>query len=150
MSLSAREQETLHRIADELADSDPRLASWLAMFARLTSDDEMPEWERIGALRRGNAHNARHGRSQPRRNKVRRLYQRGLGWSWTVLLIWFVVSIALIATALILGNVGGRSTCTRPRTAACAKLILVTSEFPPLAKRGDWAAPASFRSQRNS
>jgi hypothetical protein len=56
MSLSAREQQALDSIEDELAGSDPKLASLLATFAGHASGQEMPAREKIPnpALRRGN------------------------------------------------------------------------------------------------
>src|SRR5260370_15618238 len=56
MSLSAWEQQSLDSIEDELAGSDPKLASLLATFARHASGEEMPVREKIPnpALRRGN------------------------------------------------------------------------------------------------
>ena len=42
MSLSAHEQRTLRRIADELAASDPELASILGVFNRLAWGEAMP------------------------------------------------------------------------------------------------------------
>jgi len=55
MSLSAREQQALDSIGDELAGADPKLASLLATFARLASGEEMPVREKIPnpAWRRG-------------------------------------------------------------------------------------------------
>ena len=47
MSLSAREQQALDSIGDELAGADPKLASLLATFARLASGEEMPVREKI-------------------------------------------------------------------------------------------------------
>ena len=41
--LSAREQQTLNCIADELARSDPKLAPILDVFDRLAVGEEMPE-----------------------------------------------------------------------------------------------------------
>lgn len=51
MSLTAREQQALHAIEDEIAGSDPKLASLLATFTRLTSGEEMPVREKIPASR---------------------------------------------------------------------------------------------------
>ena len=58
MSLSAREQQALDCIEDELAGSDPKLAWLLATFARHASGEEMPVREKIPnlTLRRGNVH----------------------------------------------------------------------------------------------
>ena len=42
MRLRAWEKQTLSRMADELTASDPRLASMLGVFNRLTLGEEMP------------------------------------------------------------------------------------------------------------
>jgi hypothetical protein len=42
VSLNAHEQRTLRRIADELAVSDPKLASIFGVFNRLAWGEEMP------------------------------------------------------------------------------------------------------------
>lgn len=52
MSLSAREEQVLTSLEDGLALADPRLASLLTIFGRLTSGEEMPAREKIPAVRR--------------------------------------------------------------------------------------------------
>jgi hypothetical protein len=47
MSLSASEQQALDSIEATLTSSDPKLASLLAIFARLASGEEMPARERV-------------------------------------------------------------------------------------------------------
>jgi len=47
MSLSAREQHALDCIGDELSGTDPKLASMLTAFTRLTAGEEMPTRESI-------------------------------------------------------------------------------------------------------
>lgn len=47
MSLSAREQRALDRIADELAGPDSNLAVMLDTFTRLTAGERMPQGEEI-------------------------------------------------------------------------------------------------------
>jgi hypothetical protein len=44
-SLSARDQQMLEDIEDGLVGSAPKLAAMLAMFTRLTSNEEMPAAE---------------------------------------------------------------------------------------------------------
>src|SRR5262249_495098 len=51
MSISPKEQQALASIEDGLAGSDPKLASLLATFTRLASDEEMPVREKIRATR---------------------------------------------------------------------------------------------------
>jgi hypothetical protein len=50
MSISEREQETLDSIGDGLVRSAPKLASMLAIFSRLTADEQMPVREQPGGL----------------------------------------------------------------------------------------------------
>src|SRR5258705_262219 len=96
MSLSSKEQQALASMDDGLAGSDPKLASLLATFARLASDEEMPVREEIRAIRHRGTGRPHRNQSQ-RRGKaggdVRRLCLR-LGWPATVLLLWLAVTIA--------------------------------------------------------
>lgn len=48
MSLSVRERHALHCIENGLVGSDPKLASLLATFTRLTAGEAMPVREKIG------------------------------------------------------------------------------------------------------
>src|SRR6476660_9805931 len=61
VSLSSWEQRTLSCIADELAASDPKLASILAVFNRLTRGEAMPARQHAGGIRRevGRSHRSR-------------------------------------------------------------------------------------------
>jgi Protein of unknown function (DUF3040) len=117
MSLSAREQQALDSIEDELAGSDPKLASLLAKFARHASGQEMPPREKIPnpALRRGNV-----------RRPARRLFPR-LSLQQTMLLLWLTVTIALIAIALVL-NCNGP--CPESWAVACTQQAPVHSPRP--------------------
>jgi hypothetical protein len=112
MSLSAREKRALHSIEGGLAGSAPQLASLLATFSQLAAGEEMPERAKIRALP---PHRARRPRQHPGRDGVlrhaRRLYLR-LGWQQTMLLLWLVVSLGLIAVALVLSR-GGHAACTQ-------------------------------------
>jgi hypothetical protein len=114
MSLSTREQQALGFIESDLARSDPKLASLLATFARLTCGEEMPVREKIQAVRRWSAFGAR------------RLGQR-LGHWRSMTLLWLLIAFALVAVALVVGNGGGSvskgscanswpTTCTAPAT----------------------------------
>lgn len=49
MSLSCRQQRLLGRTGDAICRSDPRLASMLALFARLAAGEEMPGREQLRA-----------------------------------------------------------------------------------------------------
>jgi hypothetical protein len=53
MSLPRRQRRSLKSVAEAVRRSDPRLASMLAMFARLAADDDMPGHERLPATTAG-------------------------------------------------------------------------------------------------
>ena len=71
---SDQESQTLGVIEDRLAGSDPKLASKLAIFSRLTSGEDMPGRERI---------------------RRRQLHLR-LGWQPVMLSMWLIVSAGLL------------------------------------------------------
>ena len=120
MSLSAREQQALDCIEDELAGSDPKLAWLLATFARHASGEELPVREKIPnpALRRGNV-----------RRPARRLFPR-LGVQQTMLLLWLTVTIALIAVALVLNRDSRNGLCPESWAVACTQQAPVHSPRP--------------------
>jgi hypothetical protein len=122
MSFTELERQALGSIADGLAGSDPRLASMLNIFSRLAAGEEMPAREKT-RVRRGRlaAHRPRRARRHPRRGtalpQARGLYAR-LGWQQAMLLLWVVISAALLAIALVL-NTSGHNACTRSMGTAC-------------------------------
>jgi hypothetical protein len=69
MDLSARDQRLLDQAREDVARSDPRLASMLATFARLTADEAMPDREQLSAPA---APAGRAGRVRHRAGRVRR------------------------------------------------------------------------------
>lgn len=115
MGISERDRETLHSIGDGLARSAPKLVSMLAMFSRLTADEEMPVREPTRRAARELATSAitAAGRAGPDRVQRFHLGQRARGW------LWIVAAAALLALALTLTHGTGRSTCTPSRTTAC-------------------------------
>jgi hypothetical protein len=122
MSLNEPHRQALGAIADGLAGSDPRLASMLNIFSRLAAGEEMPAREKTRVRRRRPAaHRPRHARRHPRRGTVfpqpRRLYLR-LGWQRAMLLLWAVISAALVAVALAL-NTSGHQACIQSMGTAC-------------------------------
>ena len=122
MSLTEPESQALGSIQDGLAGSDPRLASMLNIFSRLTAGEEMPVREKT-RVRRGRpaAHRPRRARQHPRRSialpQTRRLYRR-LGRQQAMLLLWAVISAALLAVALVL-NTSGHQACIQSIGTAC-------------------------------
>jgi hypothetical protein len=122
MSLDQSETQALGSIAAGLAGSDPRLASMLTIFSRLAAGEEMPAREKTRARRgRPAAHRPRRARRHPCRDiarpYTRRLYAR-LGWRQAMLLLWAVISAALLAIALLL-NSSGHNACIQPMGTAC-------------------------------
>jgi hypothetical protein len=122
MSLSAREQQVLDSIKDQLTDSDPKLARLLATFTRLASGEEMPLWEKI---RSGSRRVSRSRRERGQGTMSLRPHsggQRlGLGRG-TLLMLWLLVSVVLIAVAVILSQGSSKSPggCTESWPAVCA------------------------------
>ncbi len=82
MSLKTGEQRMLDRIEDDLASSDLKLTTELAMFNRLGAGEAFPGREQI----RSGPHPCRQ-----------------LAWP----LMWFAVCVALIAAALLAARAGG-------------------------------------------
>src|SRR5437016_3897795 len=89
MGLSAREQQALRSIEAGLMACAPQLASRLAIFARLTAGEAFPACESVRPCRSGGA------------------FRRPLVWP----VLWLVISVALIATALAVGHDGGQEAC---------------------------------------
>jgi hypothetical protein len=108
MSPSAREQHVLDSIKDELTDSDPKLAGLLATFTRLVSGEEMPLREGIWSGSR---------RADRRPGRARTTVTPG-----ALLLLWLLISVVLIAVAVILshGGSGSPGGCTQSWPAVCA------------------------------
>lgn len=128
MSLGEREQQALDAIGDGLAASDSELASRLAVFSRLTAGEKMPACEKIrtiprGPWRRPYRHAGARARTQDPRN-ARKLCGRPGRRQATLLLLPFLISIGLIALALVL-NRSGREECPQFVGIAC------TGQVPP-------------------
>jgi hypothetical protein len=119
MSLSGWEQQALDSIKDRLAGSDPGLAALLATFTQLALGEEMPVREEIPGASRRSRRKRRHPRRGTMSRPVRRVYQH-LGFQAVAMLLWFLISVTLIASALLLGRGGSQSACTVPWAAVCA------------------------------
>jgi len=121
VSLSAHEQRTLSCIADELATSDPKLTSILAVFNRLTWGEEMPARQNADGSRRREAVPSR--RSHGRTWKQLRL-RRTIGVAWPAFTAWILIGAALITVAIVLSHIGHgvdkHLICTQLRPATCA------------------------------
>ena len=109
MSQNEPEMQDLGGLKEGLAGSDPRLASMLNIFSRLAAGEEMPAGENI-RVRRGRpaARRPRRARRHPRGialPQARRLYPR-LGLQQAMLLLWVVITAAVLAVALVLNTSG--------------------------------------------
>jgi hypothetical protein len=116
MSLTAREKQALESIESRLVGSDPRLASMLDTFTRLTLGEDMPAREVI---------RPRHCTSRQERRtgkRLRRLVER-VGRPQAAMLVWLVISIALLATALVINRSGGggRAACVASFAVRCGR-----------------------------
>src|SRR5215469_10828593 len=103
MALSERQQRTLSCIADDLAASDPKLASRFAFFNQLTWSEKMPEDQQVGGSRPREA--------SPLRRTPRRTSKRWRQcWVANVPLLpltaMILISAALVAMVIVLGNAG--------------------------------------------
>jgi hypothetical protein len=118
MSLSGWEQQVLNSIKDGLAGSDPELATMLATFTELASGEEMPVRENIRVIPHGGMRRPR----RKRRNHTREMaawVRRRLRLRYA-LVLWLLVTAALIGAALALSRGGGHVSCAAFWPASCA------------------------------
>jgi len=128
MSLSAWEKQALDSIEGGLAGSSPELASLLATFSRLAADEEMPERAKVRALQ---PHRRRQRLRRPGGGRRPRDSRRlRLGWqrAWPAAL-WLVVSLGMIAVALVLSR-GGPAACTQSWGVSAWQPAMQTSSCP--------------------
>jgi hypothetical protein len=123
MSLNETDRQALGSLEDGLAGSDPRLASMLNIFSRLAAGEEMPGCEMTG-VRHGRpaGRHPRRARRHPRQGgalpQPRRQYPR-LGQQQAMMLLWAVITAALLAVALVLNTSGHNASCIRSVGTAC-------------------------------
>ena len=121
MSLSPWEQDALDSIKTGLADSDPGLVERLAMFTRLAAGEAMPVREKLQvASRQAVQRGAR---------RSRRLYRR-LDLSRTMLLVWLVTSLTLIAAAVVSSRTSGHLNCTGSWKPLCGNATAAAQPVP--------------------
>lgn len=94
MSLSARDQEALDRIADGIARSDANLTAMLDTFTRLTAGERLPAGEEVRQSRR-------RRRVRERGPRVRRLRARLRLRAVPDGLVWLPAAVILAVTAII-------------------------------------------------
>jgi hypothetical protein len=119
MSLSAWEQDALDSIKSGLADSAPALVAQLTMFTRLASGEDMPVREKLQAVKQQVA------------RRRRKMYQR-LGVSRTMLLVWLVTTLALIATALASSRGDGPRACAGSFVTLCGGTTAAPQPAQPI------------------
>lgn len=116
MSLSAWEQQALESIKNGLAGSDPELAALLSAFNWLAADEEMPDREKTPAGPRRAFRRLRRARWCSR---LRRACHH-LGFQQTgLLLLWPLITAALITVALVINAGGNRGSCTETAAMFC-------------------------------
>lgn len=111
MSISEREQETLDSIGDGLVRSAPKLASMLAIFSRLTADEQMPVREQVRRAARGLGTNAAAAAGLMSPGRIR----LGLVGRW----LWLVAAVALVALTLAMSHGTASNACPVSSIAAC-------------------------------
>jgi hypothetical protein len=112
VSLNARDRQALESIEARLSGSDPKLASMLHAFSRLTAGEAMPEPE--------SAHRS-VGRAMRIWRTPRRRLLRWSRWHRARLLVclWLAISLALITVAVVLSRASpGSCASLRPDCAA--------------------------------
>jgi hypothetical protein len=147
MSLSPHEQQELKSIEDRLSGSDPKLASLLATFTRLTAGETMPA--------HGFTRGGRGSRESPLRGSTCPSASRPwhhMTWRGAGLVLMVLLALALLAGAMALSVVRVRA-CPVPG-AACAGQLPVHAAWPAvpvavmLGRSGVW--PESSRRRRET
>jgi hypothetical protein len=119
MSPDAWEQRALDSISDRLTDSDPELARLLTAFTSLASGEKMPAREKLRARSLRAIHRSRRRRRRSRRGPVRR-FGRRLGIERVALLVWLLITVGLITTAVTLSRSGSQNACIERWSGICA------------------------------
>lgn len=133
MSPDSWEKRALDSIRDRLAHSDPELTRLLTAFTKLASGEMMPVREKLRALSLRAIHRSRRKRGRSRRGPARRFALR-LGAERVALLLWLVITIGLITTAVGLSRSGSQSACIERWSGICAEAAPAHS--PPAPVRG--------------
>jgi hypothetical protein len=135
MSPDSWEKRALDSIRDRLAHSDPELTRLLTAFTKLASGEKMPVREKLRALSLRAIHRSRRRkRRRSRRGPVRRFGLR-LGAERVALLLWLVITVGLITTAVSLSRSGSQSACIERWPGICAEAAPAHSPPVPAANR---------------
>ena len=132
MSLSAWEQQALNSIKDDLAGSDPELATLLVTFTELASGEEMPVRENIRVIPQWiikRPRRKRRHRAWERAGRVRRFLRLHYAP-----LLWLLVTTVLISVAVALSLSGGHVSCQEAWATSCAHPTPASS--PPTPSQG--------------
>jgi hypothetical protein len=105
------------------------LAALLATFTRLASGEAMPVREELRARPLRAIHRSRK-RRHSRRGPVRG-FSRRLGVERLALLLWLVITVVLITTAVTLSRNGSQSACTARWPGICAEAAPAHSSPAP-------------------
>jgi hypothetical protein len=133
-SPDAWEQRALDSIKDGLTGSDPRLAALLATFTRLASGEAMPVREELPERPLREVRRSRRKRRHSRRGPGRR-FGRRLGIERMALLLWLLITIGLITTAVTLSRSGSQSACVERWPGICADAATAHIAPAPLGDR---------------
>ena len=134
MSPDAWEQRALDSIRDGLVHSDPELARLLTTFTSLASGEKMPVREKLRARSLRAIHRSRRKPRRSRRGPVRRFGLR-LGVERVALLLWLLITVGLITTAVSLSRSGSQSACVERWPGICAEAAAAHSPPAPWASR---------------
>jgi hypothetical protein len=134
MSPDSWEKRALDSIRDRLSHSDPELTRLLAAFTKLASGERMPVRKKLRALSLRAIHRSRRRRRRSRRSPVRRFVLR-LGAERVALLLWLVITVGLITTAVSLSRSGSQSACINRWPGICAEAAPAHSPPVPWANR---------------
>jgi hypothetical protein len=122
MTLSTWERQALDSIKDGLARSDPRLAAQLGTFTRMVSGEDMPAQEKIAASARRTIPCSQRKPRQRGRAGACACSRSSLGLvdaQWAVMLLWLVITVAVITVALVSNRGGSAGTCTESWSTIC-------------------------------
>jgi hypothetical protein len=133
MSLSARDQQALDSIHEELAKSDPQLTVMLATFTRLVSNEDMParetirqsSWRAIGGSRRPRRYGPRSAA-----NRWTRPPRRRLSFTQAFLVVYLLITAGMIVAGIVLGPGSSHSGCPSLLAMPCASPVSAHSSRP--------------------